>query len=306
MRRFYAFLLTLLCIFGLSAQDQTQLRWNYIYRYSDMAVDQMQRYGIPASITLAQGIYETRAGQSRLAREAHNHFGIKVSSGWKGKYIVMADDRPDDRFRAYRTDDESYEDHSLFLRNNPRYSSLFQLAITDYKGWARGLKRCGYATNPSYSQTLIDIIERYNLTQFDSRTSGRYHARTTNAADQQAVNQFFADHIVYKNNGVYMLIANVGDTWELIARETGVKPWKLLKYNDLPADYMLRTGDVVYLQKKKRKADKEFRHKPHTVQPGESMYSISQRYGIRLQRLYKMNDLPADYEPQIGDILRVR
>ena len=306
MRRIYAFLLTLLCIFGLSAQDQTQLRWNYIYRYSDMAVDQMQRYGIPASITLAQGIYETRAGQSRLAREAHNHFGIKVSSGWKGKYIVMADDRPDDRFRAYRTDDESYEDHSLFLRNNPRYSSLFQLAITDYKGWARGLKRCGYATNPSYSQTLIDIIERYNLTQFDSRTSGRYHARTTNAADQQAVNQFFADHIVYKNNGVYMLIANVGDTWELIARETGVKPWKLLKYNDLPADYMLRTGDVVYLQKKKRKADKEFRHKPHTVQPGESMYSISQRYGIRLQRLYKMNDLPADYEPQIGDILRVR
>ena len=225
---------------------------------------------------------------------------------WTGPWMITADDRPDDRFRVYRTDDESYEDHSRFLRNNQRYSSLFQLAKSDYKGWAKGLKRCGYATNPRYADMLIGIIERYNLTQFDSRTSGRYHARTSTQAERESESRFFADHIVYKNNGIYMIIANAGDTWEYIARETGTKAWKLLRYNDLPADYMLRTGDIVYLEKKRKKADREFRKMPHAVEPGESMYSISQRYGIRLASLYKMNHLSPDYEPQVGDLLRIR
>ena len=306
MHRFLTTLVAIGCALCLHAQGTTQLWWNYISRYADMAVNQMQRYGVPASITLAQGLFESGAGQSRLATEGHNHFGIKVGMGWTGPYMIVADDRPDDRFRVYRTDDESFEDHSLFLRRNARYASLFQLKTTDYKGWARGLKRCGYATNPRYADLLIGVIERYNLTQFDSRTSGRYHARVATPEAQQSESAFFATHIVYKNNGVYMLIANAGDTWETIARETGVKPWKLLRYNDLPADYMLRTGDIVYLEKKKLKADKQFRKQPHTVEPGESMYSISQRYGIRLERLYRMNDLPESYEPQIGDVLRVR
>lgn len=306
MQRFLAFLISLTSFPTLHAQSTQQQWWTYINLYADMAVDQMQRYGIPASIILAQGLCESSAGRSRLAKEAHNHFGIKVGTSWTGPYIVMADDTPKDRFRVYRTDDESYEDHSLFLRRNSRYASLFQLSKTDYKGWARGLKRCGYATNPRYADMLISVIERYNLTQFDSRTSGRYHARTTTTAQQQAESTFFANHIVYKNNGVYMIVANADDTWETIARETGVKPWKLLKYNDLPADYMLQTGDIVYLQKKKRRADKAFRGQPHTVEAGESMYTISQRYAIRLERLYRMNDLPATYQPQIGDILRVR
>ncbi len=305
-RRFLAFLAFAAASLCCFAQGTQQIYWNYVNRYSDMAVDQMQRYGIPASITLAQGLCESGAGQSRLATEAHNHFGIKVGTGWTGKYIVIADDRPDDRFRVYRTDDESYEDHSRFLSRQPRYRSLFSLSHTDYRGWAHGLKRCGYATNPRYAEMLIGVIERYNLTQFDSRTSGRYHAHTSTQAEAEAESSFFAEHIVYKNNGCYMIVANVGDTWENVARETGTKPWRLLQYNDLPADYQMRTGDVVYLQKKKRKADRQFRHQPHTVQPGESMYSISQRYGIRLASLYKMNKLNTDYEPQVGDLLRVR
>ncbi len=306
MHRFLAFLISFMPLGTLSAQGTQQLWWNYISNYSGMAVDQMNRYGIPASITLAQALYESGAGRSRLAREAHNHFGIKVGMNWTGPWIVHSDDRPDDRFRVYRTDDESYEDHSRFLRNNQRYSSLFRLSKSDYKGWARGLKRCGYATNPRYAEMLINVIERYNLTQFDSRTKGRYHARTSTLADVENESRFFTDHIVYKNNGIYMIIANAGDTWEYIARETGTKPWKLLRYNDLPADYMLRPGDIVYLEKKRKKADREFRKIPHAVEAGESMYSISQRYGIRLANLYKMNHLSPDYEPQVGDLLRIR
>ena len=187
-----------------------------------MAIDQMQRYKIPASITLAQGLIESGAGQSRLAREAHNHFGIKVGLNWTGPYIVMSDDRPNDRFRKYRTDDESYEDHSRFLLTNQRYRSLFNLALTDYRGWANGLKRCGYATNPRYPEMLIGTIERYNLQQFDSFTSGRYHARSSTANEAKSESEFFDQHIVYRVNKTYMIIANATDTWEKVAHETGV------------------------------------------------------------------------------------
>ena len=268
-----------------------------------MAVDQMQRYRIPASITLAQGLIESGSGQSRLAREAHNHFGIKVGMNWTGPYIVMADDRPDDRFRKYRTDDESYEDHSRFLRNNQRYRSLFDLKITDYKGWAYGLKRCGYATNPRYPEMLIGMIERYNLQQFDSYTSGRYHSTTTSPASES---DFFSRHIVYRINKTYMILAISGDTWEKVSRETGVSVKKLLKYNERPKGSPLAIGDVVYLQKKRTKADKSLKGVPHVVQPGESLYDIAQHYAIRLKSIYKLNALSADYVPEPGDLIWLR
>ena len=143
--RFYVFFAFLLAVLMVSAQSKQSAQWRYIENYKDMAIDQMRRYRIPASITLAQGLCESGAGRSRLATEAHNHFGIKVGSNWTGPYIVVADDRPDDRFRKYRTDDESYEDHSRFLTNNQRYRALFNLKLTDYKGWAHGLKKAGYA-----------------------------------------------------------------------------------------------------------------------------------------------------------------
>lgn len=301
--RFLVFFVTFFLATALFGQSGQSVQWRYIENYKDMAIDQMQRYGIPASITLAQGLCESGAGQSRLAREAHNHFGIKVGMNWTGPYIVMSDDRTDDRFRKYRTDDESFEDHSRFLRNGQRYRSLFSLRLTDYKGWAYGLKRCGYATNPSYAEMLIGIIERYNLQQFDSYTSGRYHSRTASTADES---DFFSRHIVYRVNKTYMIMAIAGDTWEKIARETGVSKRKLLKYNERPKNSQLSIGDVVYLQKKRTKADKSLKGVPHVVQPGESLYDIAQHYAIRLKNLYKLNALDPDYVPQPGDLIWLR
>lgn len=296
---FFGLFALVLVVFG---QAKSDANWQYVENYKDMAVDQMRRYHIPASITLAQGICESGAGRSRLAREAHNHFGIKVGINWTGPYIIMSDDRPDDRFRVYRTDDESYEDHSKFLRNNARYRSLFSLKETDYKGWAHGLKRCGYATNPNYAPMLIGVIERYNLQQFDSYSSGKYHSRKSTPE----VTDFFEEHIVYKVNKCYLIIANSRDTWEKVSRETGVSVRRLLKYNERPKGSVLQRGDIVYLTKKRTKGDKSLKLTPHRVQPGESMYDISQRYGIRLKNLYKLNALSPDYVANVGDLIWLR
>lgn len=305
-QRFFSFLGLLFAISCVFGQQQRDKNWRYVENYKDMAVDQMRRYHIPASITLAQGICESGAGQSRLAREGHNHFGIKVGMNWTGPYMVVADDRPNDRFRVYRTDDESYEDHSKFLRNNQRYSTLFSLKETDYKGWAHGLKRCGYATNPNYAPMLIGIIERYNLSQFDSYSSGRYHSRTKSGGQVEAESAFFQEHIVYKVNKCYLIVANSRDSWESVARETGVSVRKLRKYNERPKGSRLQSGDIVYLTKKRTKGDKSLKLTPHRVQPGESMYDISQRYGIRLKNLYKLNALTPDYVAQVGDLIWLR
>ncbi len=296
---FFGLFALVLAVFG---QAKSDANWQYVENYKDMAVEQMRRYHIPASITLAQGICESGAGRSRLAREAHNHFGIKVGINWTGPYIIMSDDRPDDRFRVYRTDDESYEDHSKFLRNNARYRSLFSLKETDYKGWAHGLKRCGYATNPNYAPMLIGVIERYNLQQFDSYSSGKYHSRKITPEETD----FFEEHIVYKVNKCYLIIANSRDTWEKVSRETGVSVRRLLKYNERPKGSVLQRGDIVYLTKKRTKGDKSLKLTPHRVQPGESMYDISQRYGIRLKNLYKLNALSPDYVANVGDLIWLR
>ena len=298
--RFLVFFVTFITSTTLFAQSGQSVQWRYIENYKDMAIDQMRRYQIPASITLAQGLIESSAGQSRLAIEAHNHFGIKAGSNWTGPYIVMADDTPYDRFRKYETDDESYEDHSRFLCNNQRYRPLFKLKLTDYKGWANGLKRCGYATNPTYGAMLIGVIERYNLQQFDTYTKGRHHSSHPSVGEEST---FFARHIVYRVNKTYMIIAVSGDTWEEIAWETGVSVKKLLKYNERPKDMPLNIGDIIYLEKKPKKADKSLKGVPHVVQPGESLYDIAQHYAVQLKTLYKLNALAPDYVPQPGDLI---
>lgn len=258
----------------------------YIAQYWNMAVEQMQKYRIPASITLAQGIIETSAGRSMLCTKANNHFGIKCSNGWNGPYMLADDDRPNERFRAYKSAKESYEDHSRFLTRNPRYFFLFKLSPNDYKGWAYGLKSAGYATNPRYADMLIGLIEDYQLYRFDE-------SEDINTRQIQRIVQKH-EHKVYFNNDNYYVVARAGDTFKSISKETGVSRRKIIKYNELDKDYILKEGDVLYLEKKKKRAERSYKGKLITVSVGDSYYSISQRFGIQVKSLYKMNNLTPD------------
>jgi LysM repeat protein len=303
--------------------------WAYIDKYKDLAMEQQQKYAIPASITLAQGLLESGAGRSRLATEANNHFGIKTPGGWTGPYIRVDDDRPNEKFRKYRTVRESYEDHSQFLLK-PRYQRLFTYKTTDYKAWAKGLKACGYATSPTYAQSLIRIIEMYSLHQFDTRKPGKYtmgddvseyNARgkkgaisrhylkrlSRNKVKAKKIPAFFRTHAVYHNNDNYFIVVQANDDLATISQATGISIKELLKFNDLDNNYTLTVGDILYLRKKKSKASKEYKDNPHIVQPGQSMYDIAQMYGIRLKKLYKINKLkPRKYQIEVGDTIRLR
>jgi LysM repeat protein len=274
------FLLTL-WIISASAQQKITPQ-EYIEKYKDYAVIEMHRAGVPASITLSQGLLESSNGNSRLATEAMNHFGIKCKSTWTGGVIYANDDAPDECFRAYKSVLESYRDHSNFLRDNWRYSELFDLRISDYKGWAKGLRKAGYATNPDYHNILINIIERYELYKYDS-------APIPNSGDGL---------VVYQNNipAVYL---TEGQTVKTLAESNDLKAHHIYKFNDLPKGSEVKEGDLLYLKPKKRKGSAEF----HTVQPGESMYLISQQYGIKLKHLYKKNHLERGLEPEVGEKL---
>ena len=289
-------ILTFVCLLGiLSLQAQTRNKQyeEYIKQYRDIAVEEMKKYHIPASITLAQGLLESGAGQSTLARKSNNHFGIKCGSDWNGKSVRHDDDERNECFRAYKHPKQSYEDHSKFLVSRPRYASLFKLKITDYKGWARGLKKAGYATNPRYAEQLIGIIELYDLDKYDKKGGLKWMKENPNP------------HQPYIANGLVYIIVRQGDTWKSISKEFDISRKKLRKYNDLYKGYELKVGDILYLEKKNRRADKE--HIVHVLRAGESMYSISQRYGIRLERLYKLNKMSEDAPtPEVGTILRLR
>lgn len=301
MKRNLFFLVFILSFLSVGAQT----RWNaqyqeYVDQWSSVAIEQMNRYRIPASITLAQGLLESGAGRSELAREGNNHFGIKCHNGWTGPTVYKDDDQRNDCFRSYKTARESYEDHSRFLVNGRRYQSLFSLKMTDYKGWARGLKAAGYATNPKYADRLIEIIEVYKLYEYDKGKVVRSEADRRDGA----VNAVMRD--VYIFNDRYYVLARRGDTYRTIGDDMGVSYRKLAKYNERDKNDQLEDGEIVWLEKKARKAPKQYKAVPHIVQPGESMYSIAQYYGIRLERLYKMNDLGPDYSIRVGDQLRVR
>lgn len=304
------FLYVFLCLPVFAQQNAYR---TYIETYKSLAVDQMHRYGIPASITLAQGLLESAAGQSVLARKANNHFGIKTGGTWNGPYVVKDDDFAGEHFRAYRSVEESYEDHSLFLRNRKRYASLFSLSATDYRGWAHGLKAAGYATNPQYAQRLIDLIERYDLHRYD-----KGHGKTTpfDRHDRDKGESVIADiptgepvgsrYLIRRCNYNYYVVATVGDTYASIAKWAGVSERKLRKYNEVPRKAALSPGEIVFLQKKRSKAARSLRGKTHTVRDGESLHAVSQHYGIRVATLYKKNKLPAGYVPRVGDVLVIR
>ncbi len=276
---------------------------SYIDRYSPMAVEQMRKHRIPASITMAQALLESGAGRSYLATNANNHFGIKVSYGWNGGFVYRDDDRKNEKFRKYRSVQDSFEDHSLFLKQN-RYQRLFALDAMDYKAWARGLKACGYATLPTYADRLIGIIETYELQYLDEDKSG--HRRRGHKA--QTVAAAVVKHDVVLVNGKRCVIARSGDTWESLAgeKELGVSRRKLLKYNEADKDMAILPGTNIFLEKKAKKAEAKYKNYWHKIKRGESLYTISQAYGIRLENLYKMNFKDASYVPVVGDLLKVR
>lgn len=289
----------------LHAQQKRNAQYlEYVNHYKPLAIQQMKNHGIPASITLAQGLFESGAGKSTLAVKANNHFGIKKGVGWTGKVYVMADDRPDDQFRVYSSVSQSYEDHSAFLKAK-RYAMLFQLDILDYKGWAKGLKQCGYATNPAYAQRLIDIIELYDLHDIDLEVIGKHKPRRHGSRDEFSY-QAATGRRLQENNGVACVQARNGDTWSSLAAELGVSRKRLLKYNEAYEGMPIPDGMYVYLHKKAKRGPKSMKRKWHKVSPGESMYSISQLYGLRIQRLYKMNFKTEAYTPQPGDLIKVR
>lgn len=286
----------------------------YINKYKDIAIKDMRTYKIPASITLAQGILESGSGNSRLARKANNHFGIKCHNDWHGKKIYVADDTRHDCFRKYKKPEDSYRDHSRFLSKRGRYSFLFKYPITDYKDWAYGLKRAGYATNPRYPQLLIHYIEEYHLYKYDRY--GLKHSRRNRKKKKSTVysepeistfvkvSTSMYGRPVLKNNKRRLFIVKAGDTFNKLANEFEISRHKLLKNNDLKKSHILKPGEILYLERKASKAERGYKY--HIVKQGESLWEISQLYGIRLSSLLNKNNLPKRYQATTGTKLRVR
>ena len=297
---FFTFLFASTAVFG---QIRVKTYEDYIDRHNGIAVKHMIEYNIPASITLAQGLLESGAGMSDLAKKSNNHFGIKCHRNWTGKRVYAADDTPNDCFRQYDKVEDSYKDHSVFLSTGSRYRELFDLPITDYKSWARGLQKTGYATDRAYANKLIKLIEDYELYLFDNKNYRK--GRSTQSTQKTAQNVSVTwKHQPYKTHGLVYVIAVQGDSFASIAQEFGFKEKKLLKYNEVPEGFPLSAGDIVYFEKKKARADEPYER--HTVQIGESMHSIAQKYGMKLRNLYRLNKKNYEYIPEEGDMLKLR
>lgn len=279
-----------------SQPKRTKINEDYINNYKNIAIGQMKKHKIPASITLAQGILESGAAKSELAKKSNNHFGIKCHNDWTGSKVYHNDDARGECFRKYKKVEESYEDHSKFLIGKPRYAALFNLKITDYRNWAKGLQKAGYATNKAYANLLIKLIEDYELYQYDD-------PKLANKYGTQNVFPHYK-HTPYRTHNMLYIVANDGDNYEDIAKEFGFKVKDLCKWNEIPRNYPLKKGELVYFEKKKNKAQKPYYL--HTVRIGESMYSIAQLYGIKVKNLYKMNKVNYEYVPSEGDVLKLR
>lgn len=263
-------------------------RSDYIAKYSDIAITEMRRTGIPASIKMAQAILESGGGNSRLAREGNNHFGIKCHE-WSGRRIYHDDDKRNECFRSYRNPEDSFRDHSEFLTTRSRYASLFELDPYDYKAWARGLRAAGYATNPNYDRLLIRIIEENELYMLDRgviAVAGQQPAASIEPWSEPAPPHSTGREIRIRNRIKY-IIAQEGDTYRSITAEMGLMNWELSRYNDISPSSGINAGDIIYLQPKRNRAARG--SEIHTVRTGETMHFISQLYGIKLDRLLRRN-----------------
>ena len=273
----------------VSVTSQNMTRKQYIEQYSKDAITQMHKHKIPASITMAQGILESSNGNSRLAVKGNNHFGIKCHN-WDGKKIYEDDDKKNECFRKYDNALASFEDHSLFLKKYNRYAFLFDLKITDYKSWAKGLKTAGYATNKKYADLLIKLIEENQLYELDK------------VEEAQSIVAESSRNVYLHPNRIKYVISKEGETVLEIAKEFDMRLWQLYKYNDIENVYELTKGEKIFIQPKKNKGKVE----SHIVEDGESMRSISQFYGVKLKKLKRRNKHLSGFEIKSGFKIKLR
>lgn len=317
MKYLFAVLFSLCTVLGLANENRIS-RSQYISQWKEVAIDNMVKHGIPASITLAQGILESGDGNSQLASKSNNHFGIKCHSDWQGKKVYHDDDAKGECFRKYDNARESFADHSVFLKK-PRYAPLFELDITDYKAWAHGLKKAGYATNPKYAQLLIDIIEANELTQYDleglarmtggtpvvdakSSRKNRANAKRDNNDGFGTLDLAASRSVELSRNRIKYTYGKEGDSFESIAEELDMMAWQIRKYNDFARNHKIKAGEIIYLQPKRARASEH----SHTVQEGERLWDISQRHGVKMKNIVKRNGLTEGQEPSAGTVLKLR
>ena len=314
------FVMVLVLAAGIATAQRSEVVYEYINTYKQLAIDEMIRTGVPASITLAQGIHETEAGKSDLVTRSNNHFGIKCKTGWQGEKVYHDDDARGECFRSYASAEDSYKDHSNFLKNGQRYAFLFDLDPTDYQAWAYGLKKAGYATNVKYSQLLIKLIEDYNLHQYTLIALGRIspseeifagNSKTGVVLKKEeglsgpALSQEEDEVVETTNypNGIFeinrskVLYAKAGSSLLSIAEQNDISIGRLLDFNDLDQEDVLIKGQLIFLQRKRRQGASDI----HIAKPGESMYDIAQAEGIRLENLLKYNGLQAFQKPAPGE-----
>ena len=295
MRKAVLNLIFILTVFSANAQATGKITYEqYINKYKSLAIKEMKRTGIPASITMAQALLESGAGNSTLAKKSNNHFGIKCHSKWKGKKVYYDDDRRHECFRKYKAVYDSYIDHSNFLTGKSRYANLFTYKTTDYKSWAHGLKKAGYATDPRYAHRLIKIIEDYKLYQLDSKMSQKDIEKYQEKVSQEKVDDFVIEtethHEVKLNNKTKYIDVKPGDTFEGIADEFGLMNWEIYRYNDIPENSNISDFRHLYIEAKRNKAHRGNDY--HVVKQGETLRGISHKYGLKLKRLLKYNRLP--------------
>ena len=306
----------------ISKAQDSQVILNYISTYKELAIAEMQRTGVPASIKLAQGIHETMAGTSVLVTKSNNHFGIKCKNTWTGESVSHDDDARGECFRKYPAAPDSYRDHSDFLKNSARYASLFQLDPTDYAGWAKGLKKAGYATNPRYPGIIIKLIEDYNLQDYTLIALGKMPAGDINLAKmEKTVTAPPAEAVVvaviapepvpaqpafpegeFRINETRVVFAKKGVSYLALAQQFHIPLGRIFEFNEIPALETVAADQLVYLQRKRRTGDAEY----HIVKAGETLRDIAQQQAIRLESLQELNWLRGDMQPAVGERLYLR
>ena len=304
-------------LLGTDIFAQTGARADYIQKYAQIAVDEMNRSGVPASITLAQGILESGNGKSELARKSNNHFGIKCHSSWTGERVYHDDDEKGECFRKYDNVRHSFEDHTDFLVRGSRYDFLFDLDATDYVGWAKGLKKAGYATAPDYAGRLIKIIEDEMLYQYDREgdfpnggdlASGELKQKSGPVLDakgrpvKNARQRFIVRRMMEAGSRVPFVVLATEERIEYVADSLNLSVAALLQFNDMSWETELKPGDRIYIDEKRGRGAT----KTTVVRAGETLHEISQREQVKLPKIYKYNGFNVGYQPMAGDEIRLR